>query len=186
VAPALARPGRRLLGVGGALLALAFLVAMALSGRVRESSQFVRFVAAGVLTEAPAQVDRIELTARDRRWVFTRAAGAWRTEPGARVASKALATHLDDSIKFMHVSAPVRVMQRREWSEQGLREFGLDPPTYSAALFHGERRLLAAEFGSPNPQQVLQYMHLDGREQVYVMSRFIGQEWEQVLAEAAR
>jgi hypothetical protein len=186
VAPAVARRRRRLLGVGAAVLAVAFLVVMAVSGRVRESGQFVRFVAAGVLTESPAEVDRIELTARDRRWVFRREAGGWRVEAGARAASRALSTHLDDSIKFMHVSAPVRVMERREWPEQGLREFGLDPPRYRAALFQGPRRLLAADFGSPTPQQVLQYMHLEGREQVYVMSRFIGQEWEQALAEAGR
>lgn len=186
MAAAIARRRRRLLGVGGAGLAVAFLVVMAVSGRVRESGQFVRFVAAGVLTESPAQVDRIELAARDRRWVFRRAAEGWRTEPGAHAAAPALARHLDDAIKFMHDSAPVRVMERQEWFEQGLREFDLDPPRYSAVLFQGKRRLLAAGFGSPTPQQVLQYMHLDGREQVYVMSRFIGQEWEQVLAEAGR
>ncbi len=185
MAPALGRRGRRLLGAVGALLALAFLVVMALSGRVRDSGQLVRFVAAGVLTETPGRIDRVEVTGRGR-WVFTRAAGAWHAEPGARAVSPALATHLDDSIKFLHASAPIRVMERREWSEQGLREFGLDPPAYSAALFQGERRVLAVDFGSPNPQQVLQYMRIDGREPVYVMSRFIGQEWEQVLAEAGR
>jgi hypothetical protein len=185
VAATVARP-RRLLGLGGAALAVAFLVAMALSGRVRESGQFVRFVAAGVLTETPADVDRVELTARDRRWVFTRTAGEWRLEPGARAVPRSLATHLDDSVKFMHASAPIRVLERTEWAEQGLREFGLDPPAYVAALFHGGRRLIAAGFGSANPQKVLQYMRIDGREQVYVMSRFIGEEWEHALAELPR
>ena len=186
MAPALGRPGRRRLAIGGALLAVAFLAAMALTGREREGGQFVRFVAAGVLAEPPAHVDRVELTARARLWVFTRTAGGWRTETGAGPAPSSLATHLEDSIKFMHVSAPVRVMERAEWAEHGLREFGLDPPAYRAELFQGKRRLLAAAFGSTNPQQVLQYMRLDGREQVYVMSRFIGQEWEQLLAEVGR
>jgi hypothetical protein len=177
---------RHLLSIGAALLAVGFLVAMTLFGQARESGQFVRFVAAGVLTETPAQVDRVELSAGDRRWVFTRTAGGWRITPGPRPAPPSLATHLDDSIKFLHASAPVRVMERSEWAEHGLREFGLDPPAYSAALFQGERRLLAAGFGSPNPQKVLQYMRIDGRDEIYVMSRFIGQEWEQALAEAAR
>jgi hypothetical protein len=44
--------------------------------------------------------------------------------------------------------------------------------------------LLGAEFGSPNPQKVLQYMKLQGREQVYLMSRFIGEKWEKALHEA--
>jgi hypothetical protein len=177
---------QRLLGVGGAVLTVGFLVVMALSGQVRESGQFVRFVAAGVLAETPGQVDRIELTARDRRWVFRRTAQGWRTQPDWRAVPRSLATHLDDSIKFMHVSAPIRVLERSEWAEQGMREFGLDPPAYVATLFHGERRLLAAGFGSPNPQKVLQYMRIDGRDKVYVMSRFIGEEWEQALAEVRR
>jgi len=177
---------RRLLGLGGALLAVGFLVVMALSGRMRESGQFIRFVAAGVLPETPAEVDRVELAARARRWVFTRTAGGWQIGPGPRPVARSLAAHLDDSIKFMHVSAPIRVMERTEWAEHGLREFGLDPPAYSAALFRGGRRLLAVGFGSPNPQKVLQYMRIEDRDQVYVMSRFIGQEWEQVLAEAGR
>ena len=177
---------RRLLGLGGALLAVGFLVVMALSGRMRESGQFIRFVAAGVLPETPAEVDRVELAARARRWVFTRTAGGWQIGPGPRPVARSLAAHLDDSIKFMHVSAPIRVMERTEWAEQGLREFGLDPPAYSVALFQSGRRLLAADFGSPNPQKVLQYMRLEGGDEVYVMSRFIGQEWEQALAEARR
>ena len=43
--------------------------------------------------------------------------------------------------------------------------------------------LLGAEFGAPNPQKVLQYMKLQGRDQVYLMSRFIGEEWEKALRE---
>ena len=184
MASAVSRPRRALDLLGGAL-AIGFLIVMILSGHVRESGQFVRFVAAGVLAETPADVDRVELTAGDRRWVFTRSADGWRLG-GSRTVSRSLATHLDDSVKFMHASAPIRVLQRTEWAEQGLHEFGLDRPAYVAALYRGQRRLLAAGFGSPNPQKVLQYMRLEGRDQVYVMSRSIGQEWEQALAELER
>ena len=95
-------------------------------------------------------------------------------------------THLEDSIKFMHVSPPIRVLERTEWTEHGLQEFGLSPPAYTAVLFGSGRPLLAASFGSPNPQRVLQYMRVEGRDPIYVMSRFVGEEWEQVLAEAGR
>jgi len=185
VAPAIGSRAR-LLTAGASVLAVGFLIAMALSGRVRESGQFVRFVAAGVLPEAPAEVDAVELAARSRQWRFTRAAGGWQVEPGSRPVSPSLATHLDDAIKFMHASAPVRVIEPAEWAGQGLREFGLETPVYSAAFFRGGRRLLAVAFGSPNPQRVLQYMRVEGRDQVYVMSRFLGEEWEQALAEAER
>jgi hypothetical protein len=159
---------------------------MALSGQIRDGGQLVRFVPSGVLRHPPAQVDRVELRAGAARWAFIRAGGQWRGGPRAEPVPSSLATHLDDSIKFLHVSPPIRVMERTEWAEQGLREFGLAPPAYSVALFEGERRLLTADFGSPNPQQVLQYMRLEDGDAVYVMSRFIGQEWEQALAEARR
>ena len=84
----------------------------------------------------------------------------------------------------MHVAPPVRVMARAEWAPAGLGEFGLDPPRYTATLYRGERRVLSAWFGGSNPQEVLQYMKVDGRDEVYLMSRFVGQEWEQVVREA--
>jgi hypothetical protein len=67
----------------------------------------------------------------------------------------------------------------------GLREFGLDPPGFTALLYHRDRRVVGAEFGAPNPQKVLQYMKLQDRDEVYLMSRFVGQEWEQALREAS-
>ena len=177
---------RRLLNLGGAALAVGFLVAMAMSGRVRESGQFVRFAAAGVLGDAPARVKRVEMTRNKERWVFARTAGGWRREPDLPSVPPALATRLNDAIKFLHVSAPVRILTRQEWAEQGLSEFGLDRPVVSAALYEDDRRLLAVEFGSLNPQKVLQYMRIVGRDDLYVMSRFVGEEWERVLGEAAR
>ena len=76
-------------------------------------------------------------------------------------------------------------MEHAEWAPGGLREFGLDPPGYTAILFRGDISVLGAEFGAANPQKVLQYMKLQGRDQVYLMSRFIGEEWERALRGAA-
>jgi hypothetical protein len=45
--------------------------------------------------------------------------------------------------------------------------------------------VLGAEFGTPNPQKVLQYMKVQGRDQVYLMSRFVGEDWEKALRAAA-
>lgn len=169
-----------------AALAVGFLVAMALSGRVRESGQFVRFTPAGVLADPPGRIDRVELGAASGRWVFRRSPDGWRTEIDARPVPATLATHLDDALKFLHVTGPIRVLERAEWSEHGLGEFGLDPPAYSAALFRDGRPVLRVAFGSENPQKVLQYVRVQGREQVFVMSRSMGREWEDALAEAAR
>jgi hypothetical protein len=177
---------RRLLGVAGAALAVAFLVAMVMSGRVRDSGQLVRFVPAGVLADVPARISRIELRSNGRTWVFARTAEGWRRDPDQRPVQRSLAVHLDDGIKFLHVSAPVRILDRQEWAEHGLAEFGLDHPALSAVLFEDGRRLLAVDFGSPNPQKVLQYIRIEGRDEIYVMSRFIGEEWERALAELSQ
>jgi hypothetical protein len=184
VEAAIGRP-RRLLGSAAALLAVGLLTAMVVSGQLRESKQFVRFVPAGVMPEAPAEIDRVELRTGTGRWVFVRAPSGWRTAPEGPRLPTSLTASIDDSIKFMHVSAPIRVMERAEWAPFGLREFGLDPPGYSATLYRGGAAVLGAEFGAPNPQKVLQYMKIEGRDQVYLMSRFIGKEWEKALREAA-
>jgi hypothetical protein len=185
VAPKIAQ-FRRVLGVGGAVLAVGFLAVMALSGRARESGQFVRFVAAGVLAQAPTEVSRVELSGNGGRWVFARTADGWRRERHEAPVPGPLRTHLEDAIKFLHASAPVRVLDRQEWAEHGLAEFGLDRPAVSAILANDGRPVLAVHFGSTNPQKVLQYMRIEGRDEVYVMSRFVGEEWERALAEAAR
>jgi len=173
---------RRLLVPVGALLALGVLAAMVVSGQLREDKQFVKFTPAGVMTQPPAEIDGVEVRTAAGRWRFVRAADGWRD--GARALPSDLAAHLDASIKFMHVSAPVRVMERAEWAPVGLREFGLDPPGFVVTLYRGQTRVLEAAFGAVSPQQVLQYMRLTGHDQVYLMSRFIGAEWEQLIRDS--
>jgi hypothetical protein len=175
---------RRLLGPTAALLAIGLFAAMVVSGHLRESKQFIKFVPAGVMPEPVAEIDGVEIRTTTGRWVFERAPEGWRAAPEGRRLPVSLTAHLDDSIKFMHVSAPIRVMERAEWAPLGLKEFGLDPPAYTATLYRRGTAVLGAEFGAPNPQKVLQYMKLEGRDQVYLMSRFIGEEWEKALREA--
>ena len=179
------RRARRFIGPAGAILAVALLAIMVMSGHLRESRQLVRFRPAGVMPEAPAEIDRVELRTTAGPRVFVRGPEGWRTARDGRALPGSTATLLDDSIKFMHVSAPIRVMERDEWAPSGLREFGLDPPGYTAVLYRGSTPVLGAEFGAPNSQKVLQYMKVQGRDQIYLMSRFIGEEWEKVLRAVA-
>ena len=170
---------------GLALLALGLLVAMVITGRVRENQQLVKASGEGVMTEPPVEIDGVELQASAGHWRLRRGPGGWQAASGGPTIPMSAAQHIDDSLKFMHVAPPVRVMGRAEWAPVGLREFGLDPPRYTATLYRGERRILSAAFGGPNPQDVLQYMKLDGRDEVYLMSRFVGREWEQALREVS-
>ena len=114
------------------------------------------------MPEAPVEIDRVELRTSTGRWTFVRARGrlaGGRRRPGRAGVAR---VHLDDSIKFMHVSAPVRVMEREEWAPVGLREFGLDPPGYTATLYRRDTAVLGRSSARRNPQKVLQYMKLQG------------------------
>ena len=136
-----------------------------------------------LMSEKPAQVDRVELTADGRRSTFVRtASGGWQigAGPGAADLAIGVAAHLETSIKFMHVSAPVRTLSRDEY-QAALGEYGLDPPRYTVALHAGGRPVLAARFGAKNPQKLFQYVQVEGRAALYLVPVFVGQEWERVL-----
>lgn len=169
---------RRAAGVFAALGALAFLVAMVLSGRMRESQQYVKFEPAGLMRHIPEEIDRVELVAPPRRLVFRRAGGHWTTSTAQ--ASTDLVAHLEMSLRFMHVTAPVRVMAPAEYAGERLGEFGLDPPRYTVSLHRGKDLAISARFGAPNPQMVLQYVQVEGRDELYLLPVFVGREWELV------
>jgi hypothetical protein len=165
-----------------ALLAVAFIAAMVMSGREPETRWLVRSDAVGVMSERPDNVRRVELAGDGRRLAFSRAAdGGWATEGNSHPLPEPLASELGQSIRNMHVSPPIRVISSEEYRAVGLREFGLDPPRVTVTLRDGPRVVLEARFGAPNPQKVLQYMQVRGRGDVYLMSRFVGQAWEHVL-----
>ncbi len=171
--------------LAGAALAVGFIAAMVWFGREPESAWLVKFEAAGVLTTAPERISRVELTADGRRLIFVRRPAGWTAEHAPGPLPPLLAASLENSLKFMHASAPVRVLSREEYRGTALAEYGLDPPRYTVFLVEGGRTVLEAGFGVPNPQKVLQYMRLRGHDEVHLMSRFVGKEWERVLDAAA-
>ena len=69
-------------------------------------------------------------------------------------------------------------MHRDEYHGTPPKEFGLERSRCSVVLSDGRRVLLEASFGAYNPQELLQYMQLRGDDNLYLMSRFVGQAWE--------
>ncbi len=172
--------GRALLTAAG-LFAVGFLVVMVVSGRTRPTQNLVKFGAAGLMRETPDQIDRVELTAEGRRFIFTRREpGRWTVTPSAAELAAGAVSHLEMSLKFMHVTAPVRVMSRDEYQGEALGEYGLDPPRYAVSLHRGGRTLLAPSFGGKNPEEVFQYVRVEGRDELYLLPVFVGREWELV------
>jgi hypothetical protein len=162
-----------------ALLAVGFLVAMVLTGKLPETRQLVKFEVRGVLAVPPEQVRRVELHVGEHTTTFVRLSDhAWMGGTGQEPISGELQEHLDQAIVFMHTSRPVRVMHRDEYHSTPLHEFGLEQPRCAVVLSDARRVLLEASFGADNPQDLLQYMQLRGDNNLYLMSRFVGQAWE--------
>jgi hypothetical protein len=171
--------GRPWLSVILALLAVAFIVAMALTGSLTETRQLAKFEAKGVLKVPPEHVHRVELHVGEQTATFVRLPNkGWVHNGRQDVATGELLEHLTEAILLMHTSRPVRVMHRDEYHGTSVQEFGLDRPRYSVVLSDGQRTLLEVGFGGYNPQDLLQYMQLKGSDDVYLMSRFVGQAWE--------
>jgi hypothetical protein len=161
------------------LLAVGFLLAMVLTGKLPETRQLVKFEARGVLAVSLEQVRRVDLHVGEHTITFVRLSDhAWAGGKGQEPISSELQEHLEQAIVFMHTSRPVRVMRRDEYHSTPLHEFGLEQPRCAVGLSDARRVLLEASFGAYNPQDLLQYVQLRGDHNLYLISRFVGQAWE--------
>ena len=146
------RHARRWRTVLLALLAVGFLLAMVLTGKLTETRQLVKFEAKGVLAVPPEQVRRVDLHVGEHTIIFVRLSDhAWVGGKGQEPISGELQEHLEQAIVFMHTSRPVRVMRRDEYHSTPLHEFGLEQPHCAVVLSDGRRVLLEASFGAYNP-----------------------------------
>jgi hypothetical protein len=171
---------RNLFSTAAAALAIGYLVLMVVVGALPEQRQLVKFEAKGVMQVPPERIGTVALRAGPRSAVFTRTPdGGWARDNGAALDS-ALAKRLSLAVQFMNTSGPVRVLQPTEFQGTNPHEFGLDQPKFSIALFEGSRPVLAAHFGGRNPDDFLQYVKVDGRSELFLISRFVGTEWEAV------
>ena len=160
-----------------AVLALAYLAAMVVTGAQPVHRQLVKFEAKGVLPVEPEAVRRVALRRGGQEVTLVRpGAAGWAREGGGAVEAPA-ATRLDTAIKMLHRSAPVREIAPQELTGVDTRPFGLEEPVVVATLAIPDSQPLTVRFGALNPEGFLQYMRIDGDPRLYLMSRFIGAEW---------
>lgn len=166
--------------VGAVVLAAGIIIVLALHGR-RPDPGLVRFEAAGVMLRIPPdRVTDVRMSTGSRRWQFTPTnAGKWLSD-GSPLAPEDLTIRVDSGLRFLHASAPQRVMQPQEFSGTPLAEFGLDPPRYSVSVYWSGGQPFTVEFGSPTPQGLDQYARVLGRHEIVLLPRFIGEQWEAV------
>lgn len=177
---AVRHPRRKVLVGAAAIVAVGFFLVMMGTGGTRHVQSLVTFEAAGLLRETPDQIDGVEFETSGRRLAFARRHGGWQVETSSAMLTSGAASHLEASLKLMHAAAPVRVMSRDEYQTGILAEYGLDPPRYVISVRRSGTTVLSASFGARNPQNVLQYVRLEGHEELYLLPVFVGREWEQV------
>ncbi len=175
-----AAPLKRYAWAGAAVLAAAIIAALALHGR-RPEPGLVRFEAGGVMLHiAPERVREVRVTAGDRRWTFTRVdAGGW-TVAGAAVVSRDWTSRIESGLRFLHVSTPQSVLAPDEFAGTPAAEFGLDPPRYLVSVRAPGSEPFTVRFGSGNAQGLAQYARVVGRDELFLLPRFVGEPWEAV------
>jgi hypothetical protein len=172
---------RPLLTALAAAAALAYLVAMTIAGALPQQKQLVKFEARGIMKLAPESIDRVNIQVGSRSATLLREGEGWTVEGGGAIAPE-LGKRVSLAVQFMNTAAPLRMLDAPELTGSNPREFGLDPPRLRSTLYHGGETTLGAAFGEHNPDDTAQYMNLDGKPEVYLMSRFVGQDWEAVAS----
>ena len=178
---------RSLISVASASIAVGYLVVMALTGAQPVQRQLVPFEAKGVLTTPPERIRRVEVSRGAERVAVVRVGErTWATADGAELDGEA-AKRISMAVQMMHTSAPVRVIGAEELQGIDPAGFELDAPRVVASLYEAEQvPLLTIRFGGRNPDGFLQYMRMDGDAGVYLMSRFVGEEWVEALERIVR
>jgi hypothetical protein len=163
-----------------ASIALGYLIFMVLAGALPERRQLVQSEALGVLRMAPASIRRVTVVADATPAMFVRQDG-WVREGSAAAVEAELAEVIERAVKFMHTANPVRALEREEIADAGLAEFGLEHPHLRITLEDAGGVVLEADFGNDSADGLLQYMRLRDRDELYLMSGFVGKEWQAVL-----
>lgn len=177
--PAMRKHSRALQGMF-ALAAAIYLGVMTVSGAMPRQKQLVEYAARGVLQTDPHEITRISLTQEGATFDVARdPGGAWRNQADGAPLSPRAASHLDTALQIMHASAPVKIMEAAELAGADTQSFGLDDGAAAVVLYRGQQPLLRLRFGRLNPEGYLQYMRADDAARVYLMSRFVGEEWKQ-------
>lgn len=173
--------------VGAAVVAAAVIIALAFHGR-RPDPGLARFEAAGVMLHMPPERITEVVVSRDgRSWRFTRGdTYGWTPAPGTPALRDDMAARIESGLRFLHASAPQRVMARETLAGTPLAEMGLDPPHYAVSASASGAPPLTVEFGALNAQGLAQYARVGGRDEILLLPGFVGEPWDALTRAPAR
>jgi hypothetical protein len=173
---------RRFLSVTLAAVALGYLVAMVLTGAHPVHRQRVAFEARGVLATAPESIRRVEISRGSEQVSLVRTGDTtWTTADGVPVDVET-GRKVSMAVQMMHTSAPTRLLSAEELEGIDLAGFQLESPRVVASLYAAAQEApLTTRFGARNPDGYMQYMTVDGRPGIYLVSRFVGDGWLEAM-----
>lgn len=163
-----------------AFLALTYLAVMWAAGARPVRTQLIHYEAKGVMAKDPASIVRVSMRAGDHAASYERRNGGW-IDTGANAPlppEKAKALSL--AVKFMHSANPVRVFKASEVGRDAIATFGLAKPKLTVRLVDANGVVLEAAFGNLSSDGFLHYMRVKGRDDYYLMSRFVLAEWQKI------
>ena len=166
-----------------AIIALGYLVFMFKSGQPPTHKNLIRTEFAGVLESDPAQVVTVEIMRSGQKQVIERYADSWREVGSLKILSPSQAAVLDRAITFMHTASPVRIIRPEEFASALGDPYGINRPAIVVQLSSVDGIVLSAKFGNRAPDGILQYMQREGRAEIYLMSGFVGETWDQVATQ---
>ncbi|MFO1080541.1 MAG: hypothetical protein U1E23_07945 [Reyranellaceae bacterium] len=173
---------RRLAWPAAAVLALAFLATLALQGR-RPDAGLVPFVAGGPLTAfAPAEARRVDIASGGRTWLFRRVGEAWQPVAVAAAPAADAGTRIDEALRLLRDSAPLRVVAADEMAGGVPAEFGLGGQPLAVVIEGPGGARFGIRFGATNPLGVARYAQVDGARDVLLLATYVAEAWQRVLA----
>jgi Domain of unknown function (DUF4340) len=169
-----------------AVLLVAVILTLAVTGRWPELQNKVSFAPKGLVTIAPAEIDRVEVRSGPDSVALRREPGGWAIDGTQRAVPAELASHLDTALRLMNVSEPARAIPASDLTAERFADFGLDPPASVAVLESQAGVAATVNFGTLNPAGTAHYVRLGGAPTVYLMPRHVGAEWRVVFDMAHR
>jgi hypothetical protein len=164
-----------------AVLMIALLGAVSLTGRWPTSAWLNSPHPKGILNLPSAQITRIEVSTGAKNVIVFehRPTGEWLVN--GCDAEPAIAQHVDIALRMLNVSNPLRTLARNEYTSAQVVDFGLDPPRMLVSVFGSDGAATSLAFGEPTPAQNAQYVRLIGRPNLYLLQRYVGVEWQVAL-----
>lgn len=177
--PITARMGVSVRGVF-AIIALGYLVLMFKSGDPPTHENLIRAEFAGVMGFPPTQVVAVQIIHAGQTQTIERHEDSWRDAGSLRVLGEPQVTMLERAIMFMHTANPVRIMRPEEFASASGDPYGIENPAMVVRLSSFSGSVLNVKFGNRAPDGILQYMQVEGRAELYLMSGFVGEAWDQI------